>query len=64
LKVETAPFLVIVNFLKNWHQTAINSNKYFRQDRFYLFYALGMQKHHFSKREWIFPKRLRIFIFS
>jgi len=42
---ETAPFSVIV-YSKNWQQKAINSNKYFRQDRLYLFCALGMQKHH------------------
>jgi len=50
---------------KNWQQKAINSNTYFRQDQFYLFRALRMQKkHQFSKSEWIFQKRFRIFILS
>jgi len=39
---------------KYWQEKALNSNKYFRQDRFYLFCALRMQKYQFSKSEWIF----------
>ena len=61
LKRHHFPLLLIQ---KSWQQKAINSNKYFRQDRFYLFCALRMQKHQLSKSEWIFPKRLRVFIFS
>jgi len=42
---ETAPFVVIVKLnSKNWQQKAINCNTYFRQDQFYLFRALKMQK--------------------
>ena len=51
---ETAPFFVIVNSKKNWQQKVINSNKYSRWDRFYLFCALEMQKHQFWNRNWIF----------
>jgi len=45
---ETVPFFGIFN-LKNWRQKAVYSNKYFRQDRFYLFCALEMQKHQSQK---------------
>ena len=44
---QTAPFFAVVNSKKNWQQNVINSNKYFRRGRFYLFCALGMQKHLF-----------------
>ena len=32
---------------RKWQQEVINSNKYYRQDRFYLFRASGMQKRQF-----------------
>jgi len=35
---------------KNWQQKAINSNTYFRQDQFYLFRALRMQKNISSQK--------------
>jgi len=41
-----AAFFVVVNS-KNWQENVINSNKYFRRGHFYLFRALGMQKHQF-----------------
>ena len=47
---------------KNWQQKATNPNRYFRQDRFYIFCALEMQKH--QSVGGFFPKRVRIFTYS
>jgi len=38
-------------------EKAINPNRYFRQDRFYLFCALRMQKYQYPDSEWILIPR-------